>query len=327
MAKGDELLIADSVQRDRDGLRKMFEDEGYVCTAAASSAQARELAGRKFFPAAVVDLDFERTNGGLELARFLREHSRPTAVVLLTSRRSYEAAVDALRMGLVDVIQKRPDELSRLSRAVGVAVDRYRATDKDSVLLQEVRSVLDAAFKIMLSMVRRVYGEGSAGSSVARLAAPPAILIVDDDQTFLQALSQILGERDWTVAVEVSGGAGLDKASSEQFEIVAARAELADLPGSMIVKTVQSQKPKTLGLVYSAPGPDGRMEQYEQGRLEQTDMSFEGPEQLVDKLQDMVGQLAAMQQERRYLRAFRNEHGDFLKRYADLKTRLDALTR
>ena len=40
---GEELLIADSV--DRDGLRKLFEDAGYVCSTPVELERTRVLQG------------------------------------------------------------------------------------------------------------------------------------------------------------------------------------------------------------------------------------------------------------------------------------------
>src|SRR5262245_35207578 len=101
---GEELLVADSTERDREGLRKLFDDLGYVCTACGDAKTAQELIRRKFFPAAVIDLDFAGTGGGIGLVRFIQEKSKPTRIVLLSGRRSYEDAVEAFRLGAVDVV-------------------------------------------------------------------------------------------------------------------------------------------------------------------------------------------------------------------------------
>ena len=87
---GAEILIVDSLERDREGMRNLFEKEGLVCTAVQDAAGARQWVLRKFFSAAVVDLDVGSVGGGLEVARFIREHSAATTIIMLSSRRSYE---------------------------------------------------------------------------------------------------------------------------------------------------------------------------------------------------------------------------------------------
>lgn len=327
MAQGDELLIADSNERDREGLRKLFTAEGYVCTCAKDMDEARHLIQQKFFPAAVLDLDFDAANGGVELARIIREKSKPTSIVILTGRRSFEAAVDALRLGVSDIVNKRPDQVAHLISAVGVAVDRYRAGDKSGSLLREVRSVLDEAFKIMLTMGRKIYEDTSpTGQSVSGAGnmMKPTILLIDEDQQFLQELAALLANKPWEVSVELSGGSGLDRASTFQFQIVAVRDQLVDLPGQMVIKSAQGQNSKTLGVLYSNPG-EGRIERYEGGRVTNAEQPFKGAPHLVATLEQMVEDLSAIRRERRYLQAFRADHPDFLKRYAALKVRIDSL--
>jgi DNA-binding NtrC family response regulator len=324
MTQGAELLIADSVDRDREGLRRMFDGEGYVCTAVKSNEEAHGLIQRKFFPVAVIDLDFEKLNGGLDLARFIAEKSSPTRIILLTSRRTFEAALGAMRLGLLDIVSKHPDQIAYLSGAVRKAVERYLAGDKDSTLLTEVRSVMEEAIKIMMGMYKKIYGDESS-ASIAGPMMKPMILIIDEDQQFLKEVAQQIVETDWEVSVELSGGAGLDKASTFAFQIVAVCDELTDLPGQILIKSVQAQQKKTLGLLYSRSG--GRIDRYEEGKITGSDRPFSGARQLVSKLGQLVDELDTMRRERRYLQAFRSEHSGFLKRYAELKMRIDSLSK
>jgi DNA-binding NtrC family response regulator len=325
MAKGEELLIAEPVERDREGLRKLFDSDGYISTVCTDPQQARDLIRRKFFPAALIDLDFGGTNEGLSLASYMTEHSRPTKTVLMTGRRSFESAVEALRIGVIDIVSKRPDQIDHLRAAVQRAVDRYHSGNKDSSLLREVRATLDDAMKILLQLGRRVYGGAGADSSGAGLQMKPAILVIDEDQAFLQQAANLLADKPWDISVELSGGSGLDKASTFSFQIICVRDELADLPGQMLLRSAQSQKGGSLGLVYSQVG-EGHIDRYENGHMKASDAPFRGPQHLVERMSQLVDELGAIREERRYLQAFRAEHGQFLKRFADLKVRLESLT-
>jgi DNA-binding NtrC family response regulator len=319
---GEELLIADSAERDRDGLRKLFDDRGYVCTATGQVSAAQDLVRRKFFPAAVIDLDFGGTGGGIELARFIQQTSRPTRVVLLAGRRSFEAAVEALRLGAVDVVSKRPDQIEYLQDTVRRAIDLSRSGDKGGSLMGEVKIAMEDALRIMLAMARRVYGVGD-NTSAAGFAIKPAILFIDEDQQFLRAVAQKLAGKPWDVSVELSGGSGLDKASTFSFQIVAVREELSDLPGQMLLRSAQAQQPQVLGLSYSLVGA-GHAERFEAGKSTRS-WPIAGIDELVRCLDELVAELTARREERRYMQAFRNEHGAFLKRFAELKARIDAL--
>lgn len=320
MAKGEELLVADSADRDREGLRKLFEDSGYVCTGCKDIGTARDLVRRKFFPAAVVDLDFDSTNGGLELVRYLHEHSKPTKVVLLAGRRSFEAAVEALRLGVIDIVAKRPDQIATLRASIDQAIDRYHAGE-GSGLVGEMRGAMEDSLKIMFSMARRVYGKGDSSNS--GLQMKPLILIIDEDQRFLGELANLVTGKNWEVSVELSGGSGLDKASSFQFQILCVREELSDLPGPMVVKSAQGQGSDLLALVYSTAG-GGHVDRYERGSPVGR-APFRSAADLVQHIDAAVEELGALRDEKRTLQAFRSEHGAFLRRIAELKARIDAL--
>ena len=325
MVQGEELLIAEPVERDRKALRKLFDAEGYVCTVATDLAHARDLIQRKFFPVALVDLDFAGTNQGIDLIEFIHERSTPTRVVLMAARRSFEAAVAALRTGVVDIVNKRPDQIQHLRAALRVAVDRGQSGAPQGAFVREVRGVLDDALNIMLGMSRRMYGGTLESSSGGSLDMKPTILVIDADSDFLQQTATLLTEKPWEVSVELSGGSGLDRASTFSFQIVCVRDELSDLPGNMVMRSAQAQKTSMLGLVYSATGP-GRIDRYEAGQMTHSDSPFRGPAHLVEKLGALVTEIASLREERRYLQAFRSEHGPFLKRYAELKARIDSLS-
>jgi DNA-binding NtrC family response regulator len=325
MVQGEELLIAEPVERDRKALRKLFDAEGYVCTVATDIPHACDLITRKFFPVALIDLDFAGTNQGLELIQFIHERSTPTRVVLMAARRSFEAAVAALRTGVVDIVNKRPDQIQHLRSAVRLAVDRGATGNTQGAFVREVRGVLDEALKIMLGMTKRVYGGTGELSGGAGLDMKPAILIIDTEGNFLQQAATLLQEKPWEVSVELSGGSGLDRASTFSFQIVCVREELSDLPGQMVMRSTQAQRPATMGLVYSTSG-QGRIDRYEGGQVKRTYAPFKGPAHLVEVMGELVGELASIREERRYLQAFRAEHGQFLKRFADLKSRIDSLS-
>ena len=319
---GEELLIADSGERDREGLRKLFDDQGFICTACGDVEPAKELVRRKFFPVALIDLDFGSTGGGLDLARFIQQTSRPTRIVLLTGRRSYEAAVDALRVGVVDVISKRPDQIAHLLSTMQRALDLYRSGDKGSALMGEIKDVIEDSLRIMLSMARKIYR--STDSSGGGFTVKPAILVIDEDQRFLKQLANALGDKGWDVSIELSGGSGLDRASTFNFQIVAAREQLSDLPGDMLLRSAQAHQSQLLGVLYSTQG-EGKVERHEGGRVTKS-WPYTGPESLVRCMEELVAELTQRREERRYMQGFRSEHGAFLKRVAELKARIEQLS-
>jgi len=327
MAAGDEILIVDGTDAHRDGMRRLFEDDGYVCAAVATLGDARARLEQKFYPAALVDLDVERLGAGLDLARFIRDRSPNTAVVMLAGRRSFEAAVEAMRLGALDLVVKQPEQVPHLRRVVAIACDRYRAREGadgsgGDELWSEVGLVLDEAFRVQLALARQVYADASIGSGVQ---FTPRILVVDGDQGFLERLQETLGGHEWEVGAVVNGGAALDQTSQERFDLVVCRHDLDDLRGSLVLKSVQSSHAETFGLLYTSPGPEGHVDLYREGRVEETERPFHDAGQLVQKIEQVVELLGATARDRRVLRAFRADHQDYLRRFAALKARIDRL--
>lgn len=318
---GEELLIVDPVDRDREGLRRFFDQKGYVCNAVRGGAEARDVIAQKFFPAALIDLDVDGPSGGLEVVRFLRERSRETAVILLVSRRSFEGAIAAMRLGVVDVVEKVPDQVEHMKHAVDVAVSRYKVKNQSSELYREVRGVMNDAFKVMLELSRKVYADLSMAAPPLR----PTVLFVDGDGEFLNALAPMVQAESWQVLADMNGGAALDRASRERIDILAVRNELPDLRGSMVVKTIQSERTEVIGLLYTAPGDQGRIDRLERGQIESVIKPFSSPAHLVDAVRKTTGELATKAMERRLIQAFRDDHTDFFRRFAKVKSQIDNL--
>lgn len=321
MAAGDELLVVDSIERDREGIRKLFEAEGYIVTGVAHAEEAERLVVSKFFPAALIDLDVD--GGGLALIRAVRERSEQTGIVLLTGRRSFEGAVGGLRAGVVDVVLKRPDEVPRLVGAVERAAQRYRASSDKDAMLREAQTLLEESLKLMLGFVREIYGEASLKSGAN--AAPPSVLLVDDDPEIAQAVAEAVGAAECRVELAFSGGGALDLGASKSFDIVACRESLSDLPGSMVVRTLHGQQPGLLGLVYTSPGENGRIDRWEGGQKTASLKPFAASADLVKRIVEVGNEVASMRRERLYFQQFRRDHGAYLQRYAALRRRIETL--
>lgn len=318
---GEELLIVDASDRDREGLRRFFDQKGYVCTAARTGAEARDYVTQKFFPAALIDLDVDAPSGGLELIRFVRERSRQTGVILLVSRRSFEGAVGALRLGVQDVVVKAPDQVEAMRQAVELAASRYKARDQSGELYREIRAVLNESFKVILELSRRVYADLSMAAPPMR----PKILFVDGEGEFLNELAPLVQKESWEILADTSGGAALDRGSRERIDIIVARNDLPDLRGSMVIKTLQAERPELLGLLYQKPGPEGRIDRLERGQVDEVIRPFATPQHLVAAVKKATGELATKAQERRLMQAFRADHADFIRRFAKVKSQVDNL--
>jgi DNA-binding NtrC family response regulator len=116
-AKAPRILIADDQQDVLEALRLLLKPEGFAIDAATSPSAVLAAVESDEFDVAVIDLNYARdtTSGaeGLDLLKKLRVLDATLGVVVMTAWASIEIAVEAMRHGARDFVQK-PWENHRL---------------------------------------------------------------------------------------------------------------------------------------------------------------------------------------------------------------------
>jgi len=99
------VLVVDDEKNIRVTLRESLKSLGFDVETAINGEEALELATRRTYELILLDLKMPGMDG-MEVFRQLRERSPSTAVVLVTAHGSVEAAVEAMKLGAVDFLQK-----------------------------------------------------------------------------------------------------------------------------------------------------------------------------------------------------------------------------
>jgi len=102
------FLVVDDNERLRTRLGRALQDRGYRALTAASPSEARSLRERESPTHAIVDLRMPG-GSGLELLEALRAADPTLRVVVLTGYGSIATAVEAMRLGAVNVLAKPAD--------------------------------------------------------------------------------------------------------------------------------------------------------------------------------------------------------------------------
>ncbi|MFQ5743860.1 MAG: sigma-54-dependent transcriptional regulator [Acidobacteriota bacterium] len=127
------VLVVDDEQSMRHMLAIALRQEGYEVVVASDGEAARKEI--EAHPVEVVVSDIRMPGlDGIELLRFVRQHSPRTEVILMTAYTSTETAVEALRLGAYDYIGK-PFEVDELKVTVGHAIER-RTLRKENLYLR-----------------------------------------------------------------------------------------------------------------------------------------------------------------------------------------------
>jgi DNA-binding NtrC family response regulator len=186
------VLIGDDQADVLEALRLLLKPEGYVIDTAASPAQVVRAIELKDYDVVLIDLNYSRdtTSGeeGLDLLKRLRLADESLPVVVMTAWGSVDVAVEAMRRGARDFIQKPWDnerlltvvrtqtELGRairLGRRLELANQALMADGRSPLLAESpaMRPVLDVIARVGPSDANvLVSGENGTGKSLVAQA-------------------------------------------------------------------------------------------------------------------------------------------------------------
>jgi two-component system, NtrC family, C4-dicarboxylate transport response regulator DctD len=165
------VLIIDDNETMREGLGATVRRMGHEAALAASGAEGLALLAKKGADFVITDLKMEGT-GGLEVVKAVRERDPECPVMIVTAFGTVETAVEAMRLGAYDFIEK-PFAPERFLEVVRRASEKRR-------LVVENRRLRRAVNEQTLSA--RIIGTSKAAealrASVAELAGTDVSVIL-----------------------------------------------------------------------------------------------------------------------------------------------------
>jgi DNA-binding NtrC family response regulator len=135
-------LAADDQRPILEALELLLRPQGYVVDTVSSPVLAREALATEFYDAVLIDLNYARdtTSGreGLDLLSEIVALDSSLPVIVMTAWGNVELAVEAMRRGARDFIQK-PWENERLLNILRTQVELHRALQRAERLAAENR--------------------------------------------------------------------------------------------------------------------------------------------------------------------------------------------
>src|SRR6516164_6189132 len=136
------ILAADDQQHILEAIELLLRPEGYVIDTAKSPSAVRESLASEFYDAVLIDLNYTRdtTSGqeGLDLLSQIVAFDSSLPVIVMTAWGNVGLAVEAMRRGARDFIQK-PWENERLLAIIRTQVELHRALQRTQHLEAEAR--------------------------------------------------------------------------------------------------------------------------------------------------------------------------------------------
>ncbi len=130
--KNSEILFVDDEKELLFTVDEYLSQIGYNITVVDSSLKALELTKKRRIDVLITDLKMPEVNG-LELLKAVKEHQPETEVIILTGYGSIETAVEALKLGGYDYLQK-PIKLDRLKALIDRILEKKSLQEENLFL-------------------------------------------------------------------------------------------------------------------------------------------------------------------------------------------------
>lgn len=133
------LLIVDDEPVVRDMFEFLLANSGYQVNLAANAEEALESLENFDYNLLIVDKNLPGLSG-LELMRRVRELRPQAEFIVITGYASYQSAVEALRLGALDYLEKPFEDVDLVRKKIDRAVERQRLLHENAVLADHLRS-------------------------------------------------------------------------------------------------------------------------------------------------------------------------------------------
>lgn len=135
-AKG-RILVVDDEKSMREILEIFLKNEGYGVSVAENGEKAIEVMKEDIFDLIITDMNMPKV-GGLELLKSVKQTAPETVVVIITAFGTTESAVEAMKLGAYDYIQK-PFQMDDIRLVIKNALEKQRLQKDVSILKGQLK--------------------------------------------------------------------------------------------------------------------------------------------------------------------------------------------
>ncbi|MAI22589.1 MAG: response regulator [Crocinitomicaceae bacterium] len=154
MKKSPKILIIDDEAPIRASLKEILEYENYQVMEAEDGAEGLKLATKFAFDAVFCDIKMPKMDG-LEVLALLMEKGISGRVIMISGHGTVETAVQAIKAGAFDFIQK-PLDLNRILLTVRHALDQGQLEEETRNLTRKIQSERSTAIVGAAPSIREI---------------------------------------------------------------------------------------------------------------------------------------------------------------------------
>ena len=211
-ATAGRVLVVDDHRQARESMAEVLRTSGHQVACCSSAAEALQVLQSAAFDCIVTDLKMPGMSG-LELIVQLRQRRTAAQVVMVTAHATVSSAVEAMRHGAFDYIEK-PFDADALERLVGQAIRHGRLVRPEAASAgpggaEPVMLGSSPAMQALRARIAQVYGfSGHADRAgllrwLSHFRQPPRQLFLThgEEQVSLELADQIRQSMGWEVTV------------------------------------------------------------------------------------------------------------------------------
>jgi two-component system response regulator PilR (NtrC family) len=182
------ILVLDDDQGMREFMEIMLTKEGYNVTSADEPSKAINLCRKIDFDLVITDLRMPKIDG-IEFLKTIKDHRPETIVILITAYASGETAVNAMKEGAYDYVEK-DGSIEELKKVVRTALLKKGLVNENQNVKDE--TVVQTAFCGMIGTSREMQ---KIFATIKKVADTPAnILILGESGTGKELVARAIHE-------------------------------------------------------------------------------------------------------------------------------------
>ena len=208
------VLIVDDDKFIREQLEQILKRNFFETLQAATGEDALEIIQQGKADVVLTDVKLPGISG-LDLLKKCKENSSNTEVIVITGYGSQQIAIEALRDGAIDYIEK-PIVIEELNAALGRAMEKLGEKE-------------DLAYK-------------------------NSILIIDDEESAVKRLKRFVEKEGFIAFGAHSGGAGLDIIQKNKIDVVITDFQMPDINGIEVLKKAKKLYPDIEVIIITGHG-------------------------------------------------------------------------
>lgn len=229
----EKVLLVDDEEDFLETMADRMRTRGLDVSTTTSATDALKMIEEKSYDAIVMDLMMPELEG-MEALKALKNKKQELQIILLTGYVTLEQVIKAMKLGAMDIIEK-PADLEVLTEKI------KKAHEKKNMILAE-------------NQARAKFKRKGRTISKGGLTMKTRVLIVDDEEEFVQTLAERLTVRNYDVTTSLSGEDAVSKIKHYNYDVVILDVQMPGMDGIEILREIKTIKPLTEVIMLTGHG-------------------------------------------------------------------------